>query len=127
MKYFIHFFIFSVAIILISNCAFADSNKSTFNLYNEKISYGSKVRINVSIACSSTETFIDQVITPFNEEPVFGGISLTNKETIIYEIFYSHDSHSFTIAQHFAIGNTCVLGEGEVIRMNIPFNKIKYN
>ena len=37
MKYFIHFFIFSVAIILISNCAFADSNKSTFNLYNEKI------------------------------------------------------------------------------------------
>ena len=127
MKFFNWIFIFSVMLLLITNYAFADSNKPIFNLYTEKITYNVKVPINLIMNCVSTETFIDKVITPFKEKSVFGGISLANKETIIYEIYYNNDSQSFTIAQHFAIGNTCVLGAGEVIRMNPPFNKTKYN
>jgi|TARA_B100000745_G_C20096105_1_gene374778 hypothetical protein len=127
MKYFNWIFIFSVMLLLITNYAFADSNKSIFNLYTKKIPYNVKVPINSVISCGSTETFMDTLIAPFKEKSVFGGISLANKETIIYEIYYNNDSQSFTIAQHFAIGNTCVLGAGEVIRMNPPFNKTKYN
>ena len=109
IKYFNWFFIFLVVGILFSNYVFADSNKSTLNLYTDKISQGLKVSINSSIICSSIETFIDELVTPFNEESVFS-------ETVIYEIFYNHETQSFTIAQHFAIGNTCFLGGGKVFK-----------
>jgi len=117
IKYFNWFFIFLVVGILFSNYVFADSNKSTLNLYTDKISQGLKVSINSSIICSSIETFIDELVTPFNEESVFSGARvIRNGETVIYEIFYNHETQSFTIAQHFAIGNTCFLGGGKVFK-----------
>ena len=117
IKYFNWFFIFLVVGILFSNYVFADSNKSTLNLYTDKISQGLKVSINSSIICSSIETFIDELVTPFNEESVFSGVRvIRNGETVIYEIFYNHETQSFTIAQHFAIGNTCFLGGGKVFK-----------
>jgi len=117
MKYFNWFFIFSVMLVLINTSAFADSNKSTLNLYTDKISQGLKVGINSSIICSSIETFIDELVTPFNEESVFSGSRIIrNGETVIYEIFYNPETQSFTIAQHFAIGNTCFLGGGKVFK-----------
>ena len=117
IKYFNWFFIFLVVGILFSNYVFADSNKSTLNLYTDKISQGLKVSIKSSIICSSIETFIDELVTPFNEESVFSGARvIRNGETVIYEIFYNHETQSFTIAQHFAIGNTCFLGGGKVFK-----------
>ena len=128
MKYFSWFFIFLVVITLLSSCASVNSNNSILNLYTDKISPGLTVDINSSVTCSSLETFIDEIITPFNEESVFSGFASTqDNQTVIYEFFYNYETQSFTIAQHFAIGNTCVLGAGEVIRMNPPFNKTKYN
>ena len=118
IKYFIWFYIFLlVGIIFFISFAFADSNKPTLNLYTDKISQGLRVGINSSIICSSIETFIDELITPFNEESVFSGVRvIRNGETVIYEIFYNHETQSFTIAQHFAIGNTCFLGGGKVFK-----------
>ena len=93
MKYFNWFFIFSVMLVLINTSAFADSNKSTLNLYTDKISQGLKVGINSSIICSSIETFIDELVTPFNEESVFSGSRIIrNGETVIYEIFYNPET-----------------------------------
>tara|TARA_R110000744_G_scaffold283465_1_gene394929 strand:+ start:336 stop:710 length:375 start_codon:yes stop_codon:yes gene_type:complete len=124
MKYFNSIIIFSI-ILLISN--FAVAEKPVFNLFKDKIPYGITIPVEISLSCGSTETFIDQLITPANKESIFGGISTENIEKFIYEIFYNNDSQSFILAQHFAIGNTCVLGVGKLIRLKTPFNKNDYN
>ena len=123
MKYFSWFFIFSVVITLLSSCASVNSNNPILNLYTDKISPGLTVDINSSVTCSSLETFIDEIITPFNEESVFSGFASTqDNQTVIYEFFYNYETQSFTIAQHLASGNTCFLGGGEVVFMTTLVN-----
>ena len=116
MKYFNWFFLFVMSMVVFTNITFAN------NLFTDPIPPGIKMGVVVKVTCSNYETFIDDLVTPYQEESVFTGIvinPINGNTSGVIEIFYNEENQSFTLAKHFSSGNTCLLGSGEIFNIDM--------
>ena len=115
MKYFNWFFLFVMSMVVFTNITFAD-------FFTDQIPPGIKTSIIVKVTCSNYETFINDLVTPYQEKSVFSGVVINPQTGItggVIEIFYNEESQSFTLAKHFPSGNNCLLGSGEIFNIDM--------
>ena len=106
--------------ITISSTAIAQENNEgttpvpQFNISTMQLPPGLRITIARPMFCSSTQTFVQNIVEKFGEKSVFAG--MTEEYTdLVFDLLYNKQTQSFTIAQHFAVGNTCILATGTSI------------
>ena len=89
-----------------------------FNIQKMQLPPGLKISLPSPVFCSSTPTFMFEIVKQFGEKSIFLGVN-PNTESVVFDVLYSKESGTFTIAQHFAVGNTCVWGAGKALNVEL--------
>ena len=113
--------------ITISSSTFAQENRQNdnpiptpvpqFNIATMALPPGLQITVGRPMFCSNTETFFQNIVAKFGVKNVFVGMASETSD-VLFNVFYNKNSKSFTMVQHFAIGNTCVLASGTAVKVD---------
>ena len=123
-----------VAGITISSSIFAQENipkapptkpPTQFNIAKMTLPPGLQITVGRPMFCSNTETFLQNIGNKYGEKSIFIGV-VEEASDLLFDVLYNKDSKSFTMVQHFAVGNSCVLAAGKAVNVDLTADKAGY-
>ena len=125
-----------IAGITISSSVFAQENRQNdnppqnkpalqFNIAKMTLPPGLQITVGRPMFCSNTETFLQNIGNKYGEKSIFIGV-VEEASDLLFDVLYNKDSKSFTMVQHFAVGNSCVLAAGKAVNVDLTADKAGY-
>tara|TARA_R110002020_G_scaffold29767_16_gene94070 strand:+ start:976 stop:1404 length:429 start_codon:yes stop_codon:yes gene_type:complete len=93
-----------------------------FNITATTLPPGLQITVGRPMFCSNTETFLHNIANKYGEKSVFIGV-VAESSDLLFDVLYNKDSKSFTMVQHFAVGNSCVLAAGKAVNVDFTADK----